>query len=507
MNLCEPIFSNDPESVAVRSRGDDTTYAELATQVASFGGALVARGVEPGDRVAIVAANNWYFIVSCLAALHVGAIAVPLSSRTPSIEMERQLKSVGVTALLLGPGGTRRATELSGELLASMSLIVTPDPSLLEGSLDMDSVVHLDEALASNPATQIECGSDDVAVLLFTSGTAGEPKAAMLTHGNLMANHAQLEAHPDSHLGSDDVVAAVLPFSHIFGLNVMLFWPLSMGSMVIPVERFDPSEMIEIIRDNGVTTLSGAPPMWAALLDLPGVPATAFATVKRAASGASALPSRIFEGMRDVYGLVLSEGYGLTETAPVVSSSQGASPRPGSVGVPLPGVEMRLVDVEGQDALLGDVGEVWVRGPNVFAGYWQDEAATNRVLTEDGWLKTGDLGVLSEDSHLSLVDRAKDLIIVSGFNVYPAEVEEVLIEHELVEACAVIGVPHPHSGEAVTAQVILRAGAAVEEDELVEFCRMRIASYKCPTKIRFVDRLPVAESGKMVRRLLASDDS
>ncbi|MFV1989262.1 MAG: AMP-binding protein, partial [Acidimicrobiales bacterium] len=274
-----------------------------------------------------------------------------------------------------------------------------------------------------------------------------------------------------------------------------------------PVERFDPSEMVEIIRDNGVTTISGAPPMWAALLDLPGVETTAYQTVTRAASGASALPSRVFEGMRDTYGLVLSEGYGLTETAPVVSSSQGVDPRPGSVGVPLPGVEMRLVDVEGRDALLGDVGEVWVRGPNVFAGYWQDETATNRVLTEDGWLKTGDLGVLSEDRHLSLVDRAKDLIIVSGFNVYPAEVEEILIEHELVEACAVIGVPHPHSGEAVTAQVILRAGAAVEEDELVEFCRMRIASYKCPTKIRFVDRLPVAESGKMVRRLLASDDS
>jgi long-chain acyl-CoA synthetase len=287
----------------------------------------------------------------------------------------------------------------------------------------------------------------------------------------------------------------------------MLLWPLSRGSMVLPVERFDPSEIVELIRDNGVSALSGAPPMWAALLDLPGVPADAYSTITRAGSGASALPSRVFEGMRDVYGLEISEGYGLTETAPVVSSSQGVGARPGSVGVPLPGVEMRLVDVEGQDALLGDVGEVWIRGANVFAGYWRDEAATRRVITEDGWLKTGDLGVMSEDRHLSLVDRAKDLIIVSGFNVYPAEVEEILIEHDLVESCAVIGVPHPHSGEAVTAQVVLREGSAVEEDELVEFCRARIASYKCPTKIRFVDRLPVAESGKLVRRLLTSDDA
>ncbi|MFV1991717.1 MAG: AMP-binding protein, partial [Acidimicrobiales bacterium] len=235
MNLCEPIFGNDPQSVAVRSRGDDTTYGELAEQVAALGGCLVARGVKGGDRVAIVAANNWYFIVSCLAALHIGAIAVPLSSRTPAIEMERQLRAAGVTALLLGPGGTRRAAELPSELLTAMSLVVTPDPALLEGSADKDFVVQLDDALASDPVPHVECNTDDVAVLLFTSGTAGLPKAAMLTHGNLMANHAQLEAHPDTHLGSEDVVVAVLPFSHIFGLNVMLFWPLAMGAMVIPV--------------------------------------------------------------------------------------------------------------------------------------------------------------------------------------------------------------------------------------------------------------------------------
>lgn len=496
MNLCESIFVNEIDLVAIRSRGEDTTYGQLGEQVASIGGQLVSSGVEPGDRVAIVAANNWYFVATALAALHVGAIAVPLNPRTPAIELARQLAAVGVSAIMFGPGGARRAGDLPSELLSEMKVVIVPDPELLAGA------VSLADALQCKAVARVERSAEDVAVLLFTSGTAGTPKAAMLSHGNLLANHEQLDAHPETSLGPDDVVVAVLPFSHIFGLNVSLFWSLASGAVVMPVERFDPTDLVEMMNEHGVTALSGAPPMWAALLDLPGVPANTYSKVRRAGSGAAALPYRVFEGMRDQFGLVISEGYGLTETSPVVSSSQGVGPRAGSVGVPLPGVEVRLVDNEGIDALLGDVGEIWVKAPSVFVGYWEDEVATRRVLTDEGWLKTGDLGVMSEDRHLALVDRAKDLIIVSGFNVYPAEVEEVLVEHDLVESCAVLGVAHPHSGEAVTAQVVLCDGAAAEEDELIEFCRLRLASYKCPSKIRFVDRLPVAESGKLVRRLL-----
>ncbi len=206
--------------------------------------------------------------------------------------------------------------------------------------------------------------------------------------------------------------------------------------------------------------------------------------------------------MVERFGLSVSEGYGLTEAAPVVSSAHGTDAPAGSIGIPLPGLRVRFVDADGQDALVGDAGEVWVQGPNVFAGYWEDPAATAEALTSDGWLRTGDVAVVDDDGFLFLVDRAKDLIIVSGFNVYPAEVEEVIAQHPAVAQVAVIGVPHPHSGEAVKAYVVVAAGAHVEEDDIVAHCEAHLARYKCPQKVMFVDELPQSATGKVLRKLL-----
>jgi long-chain acyl-CoA synthetase len=206
--------------------------------------------------------------------------------------------------------------------------------------------------------------------------------------------------------------------------------------------------------------------------------------------------------MAERYGLDLTEGYGLTEASPVVSSGHGLDAPTGSIGVPLPGLSVRLVDADGQDALVGDAGEIWVRGPNVFAGYWDDAEATAAALTEDGWLRTGDVAVVDDDGFLFLVDRAKDLIIVSGFNVYPAEVEEVIAAHPAVERVAVIGVPHPHSGEAVKAYVVVADGASLDEDEIIRHCEAHLARYKCPQKVMFVDEIPQSFSGKVLRKLL-----
>jgi long-chain acyl-CoA synthetase len=198
----------------------------------------------------------------------------------------------------------------------------------------------------------------------------------------------------------------------------------------------------------------------------------------------------------------LREGYGLTEAAPVVTTSTGIEPRPGSVGKVLDGVELRLVGPDGDDVLDGDSGEIWVRGPNVFLGYWNDPAATARVLTADGWLKTGDVATVDAEGYLYLVDRAKDLIIVSGFNVYPAEVEAALGDHPAVEEAAVIGVPHPHTGEAVKAYVVLRPGASADEEQLIDHCHELLARYKCPSKVLVVDELPHGLGGKLLRRAL-----
>jgi long-chain acyl-CoA synthetase len=242
--------------------------------------------------------------------------------------------------------------------------------------------------------------------------------------------------------------------------------------------------------------------MWAAWAGQPGAPGDAFAGVRLATSGAAKLDPLVASTMQQRFGLEVSEGYGLTEASPVVSSAHGTAAPAGSIGIPLPGVQVRLVDADGEDTLVGDAGEIWVQGPNVFAGYWDDPVATAEVLTPDGWLRTGDVAVVDDDGYLFLVDRAKDLIIVSGFNVYPAEVEEVIAEHPAVAQVAVVGVPHPHSGEAVKAFVVLAPGASLEEDDIVRHCEAHLARYKCPQKVLFVDELPQSATGKVIRTLL-----
>jgi long-chain acyl-CoA synthetase len=243
--------------------------------------------------------------------------------------------------------------------------------------------------------------------------------------------------------------------------------------------------------------------MFAAWASLAGAPPDAFAKVRLALTGAAALSPEVATAFEERFGVPLRQGYGLTEASPVVTSSVfDGPPKPGSVGVPLPGVEVKLIDEEGEEALAGDSGEIWVKGPNVFAGYWEDEEATRGALTEDGWLKTGDIAVVDDDGHLYLVDRAKDLIIVSGFNVYPAEVEDVLAQHPGVAQVAVVGMAHPHSGETVRAYVVPVEGRHVEEDQLIDFCSERLARYKCPSKITFVESLPMGLAGKLLRRAL-----
>jgi long-chain acyl-CoA synthetase len=336
-------------------------------------------------------------------------------------------------------------------------------------------------------------------VLIFTSGTAGLPRAAMLTHGNLYANVRQLLASGGEQQEPGDVVFGVLPLFHIFGLNVVLGASLFVGSSVLLVERFDPVSALESIQKWGVTIVSGPPTMWAAWAGVPGVDPGTMASVRLAISGAAKLPVEVAQAIEAKFGLTLEEGYGLTEAAPVVTSPQGTEAPPGSIGIPVPGLELRIVDTDGNDVLVGDSGEVWVRGPNVFAGYWEAPEATAAVLTEDGWLRTGDIAVVDDDGFLFLVDRAKDLIIVSGFNVFPAEVEAVLSEHPAIESCAVVGVPHPYTGEAVKAYVKARPGVPVEEDDIIAFCAERLPGYKCPNKVWFVDDIPRGITGKILR--------
>jgi long-chain acyl-CoA synthetase len=495
-NLASMIDGHPDDAVALVSRGRPTTYGALRNQVAGLRGGLVGLGLEPGDRVGIVAANNRYFVVSYLAVLGAGCVAVPLNPTSPGAELTRELATVGARAAIVGPSARGTIDSLDRHALPALEhVIVTKE-------VDLFGAVHLDDLLSTAPTPVVDRADDDLAVLVFTSGTAGSPKAAMLTHGNLSANLHQCQSHPGRAQVADDVAFAVLPFFHIFGLNVVLGLTLAAGATVLSVERFDPQSGIESIANHGVTVISGAPAMWSAWASLPAVPDDAFATVRLATSGAAKLEPSIAATLRQRFGLDVAEGYGLTEASPVVSSGHGLDAPAGSIGLPLPGVQVRLVDADGQDALVGDAGEIWVQGPNVFAGYWEDADATAEALTPDGWLRTGDVAVVDDHGFLFLVDRAKDLIIVSGFNVYPAEVEEVLALHPAVARVAVIGVPHPHSGEAVKAYVVVADGASAEEDDLIHHCEAHLARYKCPQKVMFVDDLPQSATGKVLRKLL-----
>ena len=485
MNLATLIEGHDADRPALVSRGRTTTYGTLRDQVARMRGALAVRGVAPGDRVAIVAANNWYFVAAYLAVLGAGAVAVPLNPQSPGPEIERELRATGACLALVGHRGPQSTDGL--------------DAADLPGYRGAVAVADL---LDAEPAPVVDRAPDDLAVLLFTSGTAGAPRPAMLTHGNLSSNIDQILANPERPDGADEVVLGVLPLFHVFGLNAMLGVCLRVGGTVLLIERFDPHTTLEAVAEHGVTVLSGVPTMWSAWADLPDASPEAMKTVRYAVSGAAPLAPAVRHEVRERLGVELTEGYGLTEASPAVTSGLGHGAPDGSIGVPLPGVSVRLVDIEGEDALVGDPGEIWVKGPNVFAGYWGDELATAAALTADGWLRTGDTAVVDDDGFLSLVDRSKDVIIVSGFNVFPAEVEEVLAQHEAVDAAAVVGVPHPHSGEAVRAYVVVRDGEHVDADELIEHASRHLARYKCPSTITFVDELPQGPTGKVLRRSL-----
>ncbi|MBX3314421.1 MAG: AMP-binding protein [Actinobacteria bacterium] len=496
MNLASIIENHPAEDPVLISRGRVTDYGTLREQVAHLRGGFVGLGIEPGDRVAILCANNWYFVVNYLAILGVGAVAVPLNPLSPPLELERELASVGARALVVGPSGRDTAAKVDVEHLPVLEFIIHGKGAEAGG-------VALDDLLVAEPVPIVERDPEDLAALIFTSGTAGFPKAAMLSHGNLLANIGQVLAlRGDGRGESDDVTFGVLPLFHIFGLNVILGAALAAGASVLLVERFDPVSAIEAINKHRVSVVAGAPTMWAAWASLFSLEPDSFATVKVATSGAAQLDPGISRAIKDRFGLEIGEGYGLTEASPVVTASIGLPYRPGSVGAAVDDVELRLVDTSGEDALVGDPGEIWVRGPNVFQGYWNDAEATRATVDEDGWLHTGDVALVDDEGFLYLVDRAKDLIIVSGFNVYPAEVEEVVMEMPGVRDCAVVGVPHPHTGEAVKAFVVPEPGFALEEDAIIEHCAQQLARYKCPQKVNFVDEVPTNLSGKILRRAL-----
>ena len=499
MNLAHLIDDHPADAVALISRNRPITYGDLRQQVAALRGGLAAAGLGPGDRMMIACANDHRFVIAYLATIGLGAVAVPINPTSPAPELGREIAKVTPSMILLDPVSAPAWATLAGSAPTASVTVIAIDGAVAER---VGGALLFDDLLTSEPVPIVDVAPDTVAAMLFTSGTAGAPRAAMLTHHNLRSNIDQSLSSP-VHTVASDVVYGVLPLFHIFGLNVCIGVTLAAGATLVLVQRFDPAMAAETIVNRRVTVVPGAPPMWIAFAHFDDLAADTFATVRLAVSGASRLPVSVAEAIEARFGLTIAEGYGLTETSPVVTSSSALDERPryGSVGKALRGVEIKLITEEGKEALVGDTGEIVVRGPNVFVGYYADDEATARVL-RDGWLHTGDVGMVDDDGWLYLVDRAKDLIIVSGFNVFPAEVEEVLVSHPAVAEAGVVGVAHPHTGESVRAYVVLADGDDIDEESLIDYACGHLARYKCPSKVLFVDELPRNLSGKLLRRHL-----
>lgn len=489
MNLAEILEGHGENTVALISRGRPTTYGALNAQVAALRGAFASHGIGKGDVVALLCGNSRYFVVSYFAAIGLGAIVSPLNPTSPAPEIESEFAVVKPTAVVVEPAAASNWMQVSSHVASAVRVVLSTEGHAIPGAHTID------EYLESPPVPILDVDADHPAAYLFTSGTAGSPKAAILSHGNLLSNIQQ--ASVGAVMSEGDVVLGALPAYHIFGLNVMLAASLSQGATVVLIQRFDPQSATETIVDRSVTVIPGAPTMWMAFSQMTDLAPDTFAKVRMAMSGAAKLPEQVSVTLANRFGLQVYEGYGLTEASPVVTSGIGGEWVPGSIGRPISGVEVRVVDENGEDVLHGDAGEIWIRGANVFRGYLDDPVATASVFAPGGWLMTGDIAVVDDEGRLFMVDRAKDIIIVSGFNVYPAEVEGVLASHPDIAEVSVVGTPHPHTGEAVRAYVVTRDGVHLDEDTVIDYARGRLARYKCPSKVLFVNALPRNPTGKV----------
>lgn len=482
-----PVQSDDRVALILPDR--EVTYGELGETVGAVRGGLAKAGLVVGDRVMLIAGNSETFVVTYLACLSAGLVTVPVNPIAPGEELKGEIERCQPKAVVFDAVGAGAWAQLDAATIASISIAAGP----------REDGRH---PFAGEWAPGIEVEDDDIAVLLFTSGTAGTPRPAILTHGNLASSIDAVLSLGLPLAGHDHVALAVIPLFHVFGLNLVVNLGLAIGAKLVLEDHQSPQRSAALVAEHGVTVVSGPPTLWLALLADASIDDRSLATVQFAVSGASSLDPSIAQAVSDRFGVVISEGYGLTETSGIVSSALGLEPIFGSVGQPFPGIEVRLLDEAGADVFIGDPGEVFVRGPMVSPGYFGDAEATKRTRTEDGWLITGDLAVVDEQGRLAIVDRLKDLIIVSGFNVHPAEIERVLTAHEAIEAAAVVGEDDPVMGERPVAHVVLRDGVTLTEDDIIEHCRAHLARYKAPRRVVFADVIPTGLGGKIRRSAL-----
>jgi long-chain acyl-CoA synthetase len=475
----------DGDHVALRLDDAEVTYAQLDEGSARVAAVLAERGVKPGDRVGIMLPNVPYFPIVYYGILRAGAVVVPMNVLLKSREVCFYLRDPEASLVFAWHDFATDAQKGADEAGVECVLVKPGEfEELLGGQEPATGVVDRED--------------DDTAVILYTSGTTGTPKGAELTHANLRRN-VEIAVGLFT-LESDAVVLGALPLFHSFGQTCGMNASVCAGATLTLIPRFDPGKALEIIQRDKVSVFEGVPTMYGAMLNHPDKDGFDASSLQVCASGGSAMPVELMRGFEEAFDCKILEGYGLSETSPIASFNHPDKERkPGSIGTPIEGVEMKVVDDDDKDVAQGEVGEIVIKGHNVMKGYWRKPDATEESIKDD-WFHTGDMAKVDEDGYFFIVDRKKDLIIRGGYNVYPREIEEVLYEHPAVREAAVIGMPHDDLGEEVGAAVALKDGESVSEDDLRDYCKEQVAAYKYPRKVWFVDHLPKGPTGKILKR-------
>lgn len=505
-----------PDRVALTFRDSHLSYAQLDARASQVAAGLAALGIGRGDHVALSCPNLPWFPVAYFGILKTGAVVVPLNVLLKPREIAYHLKDSGAKALLAFEGTPElpmaAMAHAACEDVGGVTLIVmTADPA---AASPIENVRTIGQLMHGHPA---QFGArrrrpDDTAVILYTSGTTGNPKGAELTHSNMLLNAAVSRdmVLPAARGGLEqDVELITLPLFHSTAQTCQMNASLYGGFRMVLLPRFDPADVLATMHREKVSFWIGVPTMYWTLLKYIASenidPAPIAEHLRLCISGGAPMPVEVMRQFERTFGVRVLEGYGLSETSPVACFNQIQRPsKPGTVGLPIFGVEVRCADEQGRPVPPGERGEVVIRGPNVMKGYYNRPEATDEAM-RNGWFHTGDIGTLDGDGYLAIVDRKKDMIIRGGFNVYPRELEEVLMTHPAVSLVAVIGVPDARLGEEVKAFVVRKPGEAVTEDELVAWCREQVAAYKYPRQVEFRDSLPTGATGKILKRALRGE--
>lgn len=510
-NDTQQKFPNNP---ALIFAGKTISYSEMNIQVERLAKELVQRGIKKGDRISICMPNSANWVVAFFAIQRIGAVVVQTNPLYVENELKALLQDAGATGIVTIPQLLPRITPIQAEVgLKMIALDWASAFSGLKGLGLADNPVFMDiEEVIANTSLDniapppIEGKSDEVAVLQYTGGTTGVPKGVMLTHRNLVANAMQAWGWVDGSEGEERVLT-VLPLFHIYALTACMNIAIVSGGSMIILPRFDLDAVLQHINDYQPTLFPGAPTMYVAVINHPQIKEYKVSSIRCCLSGSAPLPKEVAIRFGELTGGRLVEAYGLSEASPATHLNPIFHARVGSIGIPAPNTDAKIMDLETGEKELqaGEIGELVVKGDQVMLGYWQKPEET-AITLKDGWLYTGDIAHRDEDGFFYIVDRKKDLIITGGYNVYPRDVEEVLYAHSAVREVTCAGIPDPYWGEMVKAYIVLKEGASTTEEEIMTYCKDKMAAFKIPKKVEFREALPKTAVGKVLRRFLVDEE-